>query len=107
MPRGERVTDQDLAKVKDLRKSGMTVKDIAKKLGLNYWATYSRLRKVGGVKTRRGRRARGTTVRRAARANGGRMPRTNELTQRFAQALVSAGVDPVALAGELLRMGQR
>ena len=109
MPRGQKVTDADLAQVQKLRGEGMTVKDIAKKLKLNYWQTYSRLRKMGGVKRRakggpRGRRAQRQAVRSMRVRNGARSSGSD--LSRWAQALVNAGVDPMALAVELLRVGR-
>jgi hypothetical protein len=106
MPRGAKVSDSDLAEVQKLRAAGMTVKDIAKKLKLNYWQTYSRLRKMGGVK-RRAKGGRGSVRQRQATRGPriGARGAGNDLS-RWAQALVTAGVDPVALAGELLKIGR-
>jgi hypothetical protein len=110
MPRGAKVSDADLAQVQKLRGEGMTVKDIAKRLKLNYWQTYSRLRKMGGTKRRakggaRGRRAQRQAVRSMPAMRNGRRSSGSDLS-RWAQALVNAGVDPMALAVELLRIGR-
>jgi len=111
MPRGTKVTDADLAQVQKLRGEGMTVKDIAKKLKLNYWQTYSRLRKMGGVKRRakggagRGRPVQRQTVRSMPMVGNGARSAANEMS-RWAQALVNAGMDPMALAVELLKLGK-
>jgi len=110
MPRGTKVTDADLAQVQKLRGEGMTVKDIAKKLKLNYWQTYSRLRKMGGVKRRakgvaRGRRVQRQVVRSMPAVRNGARSSGSDLS-RWAQALVNAGVDPMALAVELLKVGR-
>jgi hypothetical protein len=112
MPRGTKVSDSEFSQVQKLRDSGMTVRDIAKKLKLNYWQTYSRLRKLGAVKTRsaRGGASRAPRGRRRTRSVAAAAPR-NGLRgggdmARWARAIVGAGLDPVTLAAELLKLGR-
>jgi len=111
MPRGTKVSDSEFNQVQKLRDSGMTVRDIAKKLKLNYWQTYSRLRKLGAVKSRRSRggAARAPRGRRRAAAAAA-APRNSQRgggdLARWARAIVGAGLDPVTLAAELLKLGR-
>ena len=66
MPRGTAVLKQDLAEARKLRKDGLSVKEIAEKLGISYQQAYSRAgprkRLAGGGAKKRGRKPLGLII---------------------------------------------